>query len=207
VRVYPDIWSTPFGKSPRTDFVGTMVAPLSAGQYTFSGVSTPFLIPVPLVPQSVYWFLDWNFSVDVAAADYTAAIAQTPLVSVYESARPNMPIFRQPFPVPVYYENKWLLQGFRNNIAPNQLLFAIEGVVNQTAALIGKASLTATVQFTAYEVTDPAYIERFTVGLDVPPPARPTPAGPQPGGPMDELAKKAALNPTFRVQGGIELPN
>lgn len=206
MRVYPDIWTTPFGKSPITFFVGRVTAPLALGKFTFDGTATDFITRIPLVPQSLYWFLDWNFSVDIAVADYTAALDRIPVVSVYQKAKPNEPVFRQPFPVPVYYENKWLLQGFRNVITPNELLFSVDGTVKQSAALVGKQSLTATLQFTAYEVTDPDYIARFMDGLDVPPPPPRGGAGGPSGGVAEDLARVQAQNPEIRMAGGVVLP-
>lgn len=206
MRIYPDIWAMPYGRSPITFFVGQVEAPLTLGSYVFNGALTNFLTQTPLVPQSLYWFLDWNFSVDVAEADYTAAIVRTPLVSVYERARPKQPVFRQPFPVPIYYANKWILQGFRNLISPNELLFSIEGLVGQTPALLGKTSIRATVQFTAYEITDQALITRFLEGLDVPAPPKVQDGNTAPGGPMESLAKLKSLNPTLKLEGGLVLP-
>jgi len=206
MRVFPDILSTPFGKSPLTFFVGQVTGQLIGGNFVFDGTQTQFLAPHPLVPQSVYFFWDFNFSVDAVEANYTAAITTVPLLSVYTRANPTQPIFRQPFPVPVYYENKTLYQGIWNHSSPNELLFGITGIVNQTAELLQNSKLVATVQFTAFEITERDYISRFMDGLDVAPPAPPKGPFGQDGSAGEKLAKASAENPGMRLEGGLHLP-
>lgn len=205
MKIYPDIWTLPYGKSPMTFFVGQQEAPLYAGEYVFDGVARDFLVKIPLIPQSVYFFLDFDFSVDVPESEYTGALVQVPLITITHSARPNDAIFRQPFPVPVYFRNKWLLQGFQNTITPNELQFRITGSVKQTASLVGVDALKATIQFTAYEVTDPDWSHRFREGLSIPDPKPATQPGTTPG-PMAELARSRAANPQIRLEGGLNLP-
>lgn len=208
MKVFPDIWSVPYGKSQLQFFVGQATGALDAGEYVFDGTLQDFIVHAPLVPQSLYFFLDFDFSVDCAEADYTGAIQRVPLLSVYQSTNPQLPIFRQPFATPVFYRNKWILQGMRSLIAPNNLQFSLTGRVKQTPALLDKETLKATVQFTAYEITDPDFIKRFMDGLDVRPPAPPAGAPAQPGqaGAMEGLARVAAQNPQIRMEDGLQLP-
>ncbi len=205
MRVYPDILTTPFGKSPLTFFVGQVTAELVAGNFVFDGALTSFLAPHPLVSKSLYFFWDFDYSVDAAEADYTGGILRAPLISIYESARPTQPVFRQPFPSPVFWHNKPIQQGFVNLVVPNELKFSITGLVKQTAALLSKETLVATVQFTAYEVTDQDYVGRFMEGLNVAPPPPPVSVM-APEGPMSELAKGNASRPKINLGSGLQLP-
>jgi hypothetical protein len=206
VRQYPDIWSTPYGKSPLTFFVGQAEAQLVGGNFVFDGAPLPFIVRNPLISQSVYWFMDFDFSVDCAEADFTASISRVPLLSVYQSSNPTQPIFRQPFPTPVYFRNKWILQGIRSLTTPNELLFSLDGIVSQTPSLLGKSTLRATVQFTAFEITDPDYIARLMNGLDVEPPRPPKGPMTPTGAPGEDLALVSALNPGIQMEGGLRLP-
>lgn len=206
MRVFPDIHSLPFGKSPLTFFVGQVTGKLLGGNFVFDGTQTRFLAPHPLVPQSVYFFWDFNFSIDAVESDYTGAIISVPLLSVYTQANPTAPIFRQPFPVPVYYENKTLYQGIWNHSSPNELLFSITGLINQSPELLGKSSLVATVQFTAFEITERDYVARFMEGLDVAPPLPPKGAFSTDNSTGEKLAKLNAENPGIQLEGGMRLP-
>lgn len=205
MRVYPEVWSLPYGKSRLTFFVGQVEAQIVAGEYVFDGVARDFITRIPLVAQSVYFFMDFDFSVDVPQASYTGSIGKMPVLSLNERSRPTDSIFRQPLPVPVYYRNKWILQGYQNLIQPNELQFKIEGTILQTAPLVGTPSLTATVQFTAYEVIDQEWVKRFQDGLSVQDP-KPGNEIDAPPGAMRDLARLKAEHPQIDMGGGLSLP-
>lgn len=210
MKLFPDIWRIPFRKSPLVFFVGEVTAPLAGGMYEFPDTKFDFSPSTSLTNQAIYFLWDFDFSVDVAESDYQGAISLTPLVSVYLSAKPNEPIFRQPFRCPKYYDGKPVYQGTQIHQVPNKLQLQVTGTLNQTAALLGKASIKAIVQFTAHEITDPDYKKMFLEGLDMgggeggpaTPRAPQTPA--QNAG--TQLAKDNAKTPGISTAEGLSLP-
>lgn len=202
--LYPDIWRIPFGASPLVFFTGEFSASLLAGQYEWSAVLQNFEPNRSLTNQAVYFFWDFDFTLDIDSLDFSGAIASTPLVSIYLSSKPNESLFRQPFRCPKFYDKKPILQGEQIRSTPNALQFGITGILNQTAALIGKNSIKAIVQMTAHEITDPDYKKMFKDGLLVPEP--PKPAAPMLSEAQKGLAKAAAKTPDLRTEEGLTLP-
>jgi hypothetical protein len=204
MKLYPDIWRIPFQKSPLVFFTGEFSAPLLAGQYQWAATLLDFFPQTTLTNQAIYFFWDFDFTCDIDADDYKGAIASTPLVSVYVSAKPNEPVFRQPFRCPKYYDGKPIYQGERIRSTPNRLQFGVTGILNQTAALLGKTSVKAIIQITAFEITDPDYKLMFSEGI----PVAETTAPPRPGpsGQGNRMARDAAQVPDIRTEEGLSLP-
>lgn len=204
MRLFPDIWRIPFQKSPLVFFTGEFSAPLVAGQYEWAATLQDFFPQTTLTNQALYFFWDLDFTCDVGETDFQGAIVDTPLVSVYLSAKPNEPLFRQPFRCPKYYAAKPVQQGNQIQQTPNRLQFGVTGVLNQTAALLGKTAIKAIIQMTAYEITEPDYKRMFKDGVDVPEPQRPKPQGLSPE--QLRMGRQAAESPNLRTEEGLTLP-
>ncbi len=175
----------PYATSPPLLFTYQHTAILSAGKYDFGGVTggitrTPFSPNRPLTPNVLYIFRTINFSLDIDQNDYQAAIDTLPEFSAYVQAQGGAPAFREALPLPAYLLNVpytlcILGEGTTNAsypgaVAPaggltqstfNRLLGSVTGILNATAALAGKGSLTAVVTLSAQEVKDNNYVEAF----------------------------------------------
>jgi hypothetical protein len=204
MRLFPDIWRIPFWKSPLVFFTGEFSAPLVAGQYEWAATLQDFFPQTTLTHQAMYFFWDLDFTCDIGDEDYKGAIQDTPLISVYLSAKPNEPIFRQPFRCPKYYESKPIQQGAMIRQTPNRLQFGVTGILNQTAALLGKTSIKAIIQITAYEITEPDFKSAFMEGQSFPEPAKQRP----PGLTAEQLrmGRENAQAPGLRTEEGLNLP-
>lgn len=210
MRIFPNIYRAPFSKSQLKLFVGRAIATKASGGsvFKFDGMPTNFLVNQTLVSQAIYFFWEFNFTVDTAEADYTDAIAEVPLLSLNYSSQPSQPILRQPFPVPLFFQNNIIYQGVENLIQPNFLQFSMTGSINQTAALTNKTQITATVSFTAHEITDTSYIEQFKNGTDVMPPPRPGAHGKLTAAEKarQSIQSEVSRNPSVNVGEGLSLP-
>jgi hypothetical protein len=167
----------PYAKSPPVLFTYRVTAPLALGQYDFGGVTTPvrrtpFLPERPLLPNTLYLFDSMSFAMDIDQNDYQAAIDVMPSFAAYNQADAGALALREAVSLDKYFENyRYRLtllgslstQGGANADGRfNKLYGSVSGIVTQTANLIGKASLTAIIKFTAMEVTDKAFVRAFT---------------------------------------------
>jgi len=204
MMLFPDIWRIPFAKSPLLFFTGEFSAPLVAGQYQWSAVLQNFQPATTLTNQAVVFFWDFDFATDVSEEDYAGAISSTPLVSIYMSSKPNEPVFRQPFRCAKYYDNKIIYQGRRVYSTPSVLQFGITGIINQTAALLGKTSIKAIIQISAHEITEPDYKKTFEDGFHQADPVKQRP--PTLTAAQQRFAQENAEHPQLRSEEGLNLP-
>lgn len=165
----------PYAKSPPVLFTYRVTAPLAAGVYDFGGVTSPVIRTLftpsrPILPNTLYLFHSMSFAMDCDQNDYQSAILNLPEFSAWNEADAGANALREPITLDKYFENydyRLTLMGGQTVGSSdvqqfNKLYGSVTGVVQQTVALVGKASLTAIVKFTAQEVTDTTYIAEFT---------------------------------------------
>jgi len=169
----------PYRTSPPLIMVFQQTANLIAGVYTFpAGLKSVFTPSRPINPNSLYIFQTMDFAVDVAEGDYLGAVSAAMNFSMYVQSDAS-PALREPIPLVKYLQripyilnilgSELLNESYPGAVsAPqtqgfmyNRLLGNITGVVTQTAALIGKTSLTGTMVFSVQEITDHAFIKDF----------------------------------------------
>lgn len=164
----------PFSKSPPVLFTYRVTAGLALGVYDFGGVTSPvrrtlFTPSRPINSNTLYLFDSMSFAMDIDQNDYQSAILTMPQFSVWNQADAGANALREPVSLDKYFENyryRLTLMGGQNAGQSdatrfNKLFGSVTGVIQQTAALVGKASLTAIVKFTAQEVTDQQFIAAF----------------------------------------------
>jgi hypothetical protein len=170
----------PYWTSPPLVFTYRETAALAAGAYTFlAGTKAVFTPTRPIRANALYLFKTFDFSFDIAEIDYMGAIATLPLFSMFLQSDSAAPALREPIPLSKYFQTlpyvlnilgeELLEQAYPGSAAVtptqgytfNRLLGSVEGIVNQTAALIGKATLTATIVFTVQEIVDEHFISDF----------------------------------------------
>jgi hypothetical protein len=207
MKLYPNIYRTPFGEAPLVFFTGEKFADLVGGQYVWDSTLVNFQPDTDLQLQALYFFWDFDFTVDISEQDFQGGIGTnaTPKITIYQSSKPNESLFRQPFLCPKYYEHKPILQGRLSPTLPNKLQFGVTGTVNQTPSLIGKTSIKAIIQITAHAITDPDYKKAFQDGILVPNPVMPGPKT-QLSADQLKLGKQAAQFPNLRSEEGLSLP-
>ena len=166
----------PYKDSPPILFTYRQTASLALGQYSFT--TTPmtkaaFNPSRPIRGNTLYVFNTLTFAMDIAETDYQGAIATQPEFSMYLQSNATAPQLREPIVLAKYFDNvpyvltflgTELLSGFGNaaqGYSFNRLLGTVNGVLNQTASLVGKASVTAIVTLSAQEVVDNEFIKQF----------------------------------------------
>jgi len=170
----------PYRTSPPILFVYTETATLAAGAYTWPlGGKSAFTPSRPINANSLYLFQTMDFAVDVDQADYQSAVSTALSFSMYIQSDAGSPALREPIPLVKYFNvlpyilnilgTELLGEAYQNSsgVSPaqgftfNRLMGDVNGIVTQTAALIGKASLTATIVFSVQEITDKNFIKDF----------------------------------------------
>lgn len=164
----------PYVNSPPLIFTYRETAALAAGQYTFATARTVFTPSRPIQANVLYIFQTMDFACDIAEEDYFGAIATLPEFSMYLQSDASAPSFREPIPLVKYFTNipYYLailgseLMGLSDNptaqgFSENRLLGDVTGILNQTPALVGKASITAIILFSVQEISDGSYISDF----------------------------------------------
>lgn len=139
--------------------VARQAAPLVAGAYTFNAPRARFNPDSDIRDNALYIFDSFTFSCDIDARDYEAAQVNPLRFGVYTDTGAQVPTLPRPITLPSYvvdYGYGYLHDGRRG---PTSLFFTFNGLLNHTAALVGKASITATVVMRYYEIIDDAQIE------------------------------------------------
>jgi hypothetical protein len=173
----------PYWTSPPLVFTYRETALLGAvvpGEYTFvTALKAAFTPSRPIRPNALYAFDTFDFSMDVAEIDYQGAISVLPEFSMFLQSDSAGPTLREPIPLAKYFQTlpyrlhilgSELLEAAypgQNAVTPtqgysfNRLLGSVGGTLTQTAALSGKASVTAIIVFTVQEVVDEDFVSSF----------------------------------------------
>jgi len=164
----------PYWTSPPLIFTYRETAPLQLGVYTFLASTKNVFTPSrPIRPNALYAFMTFDFAMDIAEIDYQGAIVTLPQFSMFMQSDSAAPALREPIPLSKYfitlpYALHILGEELLNNDFPgtqgytfNRMLGSVEGVLNQTGALMGKAEVNATIVFTVQEIVDEHFIAEF----------------------------------------------
>jgi hypothetical protein len=154
----PRIEDLPYWTSPPIQFVYEATAALILGQYTFTGALGGLAIPRPIISNSIYFFRNVTLSADIAEGDYLGAILSTPQFQIYKQSEAGISLFREPIRMSNYFQQFDYRLVWQTQSGTDQLFGSIVGVLNQTAGLIGKASVTIKAVIAAQEIID----EKFT---------------------------------------------
>jgi len=141
--------------------IGRVSAPLVGGEYNFVARQSSLLPKEKLVDNALYFISHFSFAMDISELDYQLAILDVPQINLYLSGEARTPLIRKPIFAPTYYESYSYLYAFLPQRSPNELLFSVRGKLTQTAALLGKQDITATMVLEFYEIVDDAFISQF----------------------------------------------
>jgi hypothetical protein len=170
----------PYRTSPPLLFVYSEKVTLAAGAYDWPlGQKAVFTPSRPINANSLYIFNTLDFACDIDEGDYQSALLSPMSFSMYLQSDGGSPALREPVPLVKYFNNlRYILnilgsellgEAYQNSsgVTPsqgfsfNRLMGDVNGTLTQTPALIGKASVTATIVFTVQEVTDRNFIKDF----------------------------------------------
>jgi hypothetical protein len=170
----------PYRTSPPLLFVYTESAALVAGAYAWPlGGKATFTPSRPINANSLYLFKTLDFACDVDQADFQSAVTTALSFSMYLQSDGGSPALREPVPLVKYYNilpyvlnilgTELLGMAYQNSSGTssaqgftfNRLMGDVNGTITQTPALIGKASITATIVLSAQEISDRNFIKDF----------------------------------------------
>jgi hypothetical protein len=132
------------------------------GQYGFA-------LPLPIVPQvvlklntnSIYVIDRVNVGADIPENDYAENIDVLPraALSFYIEGQRVYPL---PLPLVNYVDNQECLAWVWSDKGGDQLMLSMtEGVLNQSSALVGRATIKMYISFNIYEISDNNFIQQF----------------------------------------------
>jgi len=156
-----NIDSVPFHTSVPLQVIGQVTAPLVGGVYTFNGRPNEMTPKEQFTDNALYVMTKVSIACDVSALDYQGAINQVPEINFYSTGEARTPLVRKPIQAPLYYDGYDYTYAFEMRKDPSSLLFSVKGIINQTASLVGKGSLTFSVISQIYEIVDDGFIENF----------------------------------------------
>lgn len=170
----------PYRTSPPLLFVFQQTANLAAGVYDFpAGMKAAFSPERPIRANSLYLFKTIDFAMDIDENDYLAADSQAFTFSMYQQSDAGGPALREPIPLVKYLQRTPYALSILGNellgtaypgqtpnspaatVQFNRLLGSVVGTLTQTPNLLGKTDVTATILFTAQEITDDNFIGDF----------------------------------------------
>lgn len=155
----------PYHDSPPVQFFYQSSATLNAGTYTWSDTPSALTTTRPVLSNALYFFRHITFSADIEELDFTAAITTVPTFQFYQKSMGNVPMFREPIRMMKYLENwDFRLTWMAHESQRDAFRAGFSGVLTQTAALIGKASITLTAVISAQEIISENFIDLFSKG-------------------------------------------
>jgi hypothetical protein len=138
----PRIEDLPYFYSPPVQFVYELTAAVAAGLYTYAG--TPgVLTPLRNVMENaVYYIRSVSLIADIDELDFEAAILTAPLFQIYKPSEATVMLFKEPVIMNKFYQQFDFRGVYTTAKVDDQILASFKGILVQTPALIGKASIT-----------------------------------------------------------------
>jgi len=155
-------------------FTATFNVP-TVGAYDFGVLANVGQTVIKLRPQSIYLLEKMSFSANIDEGDFLEAVTTTPQF-LLRRLIDGQTVFYKPIPIVSYIDGEdqisytWSKErtgtpGQQDN--PDELIIDFTGVIDQTAALVGRVTIRAQVTFKFYEVTNSAWVKRFR-GIEQP---------------------------------------
>lgn len=155
----------PYSQSRPLILAGRLTATLAAGKYTWNGDLFDASPRVELKATSLYLLTSVTFAADLDAATYSDAIDPTYTTSPIPSFRilqlGGSSVLPDAIPVPFFFSDLGLCYPFSPKVNGNRIQFSAQGRLDQTPALVGKASVSLSISCLVYEVSDLNWINRF----------------------------------------------
>ena len=159
----------PYWGSPPIQYVYESTANLVAGFYTWADNPSALTPNRPVRPNVLYFFRTISMAADIEELDFTSAIITTPQFNTHLLSDATAPLFREPVLMNKFFNQLpyrlwWSSQQGSDNSDRNtgdRLFGTWAGVLQQTPALVGKASITLKAIITAQEVSDEYFVNQF----------------------------------------------
>jgi len=162
LQMVPRMEDLPYISSPPVEFTYSQAAPFAAGKYTWFSGPTAILPNRPIMAGTLYYIRNITLSADIEEVDFTSNISTVPTFQMYLKSRAKSILFREPIYMVKFMQNfdyrfTWLT---RQN--GDQLFASFNGVLNQSANLVGKSPINLVAVVSAQEIVDEGYIKMFS---------------------------------------------
>jgi hypothetical protein len=159
----------PYYTSPPIQFTYEQKADLTLGTYPFLLDSKSVMNNnTQLTDNSLIYIRNVSFYADIPQIDYQQALqlaagtTNVPQFSMYMEGNAGSPILRNPIQLGNYFREQDYKLLIMPKYNPNNLLGAVSGTLQQTAALAGYSEINITIEFFCQEIVDDAFIEAIT---------------------------------------------
>lgn len=139
------------------------------GSYDFGVAANVGQTVIRMRPQSIFLLEKMSFSANIDEGDFLEAVTTTPQF-LLRRLIDGQSVFYKPIPIVSYIDGEdeiaytWTKErvgtpGNQDN--PDELIVDFTGVLAQTAALVGRATIRAQVTFKFYEIINSTWVKRF----------------------------------------------
>jgi len=115
---------------------------------------------IELQPSTVYFINTISIGGNISEENYLEAVDIFPLLYV-KKLKGNMPIYEKPIPISNYFDGNEASVFVVSDIAGDQILLTLEGILEQTPALVGVDPITLQVQFNIFAIESSYYNAAF----------------------------------------------
>ena len=145
-------------------FSAVSEAPLVGADYTFPGTWQSMVLP-RFLRRGVYIVTTLQFGADIAEFDWQSSWTTVPTIRWGLTSNGLASLFRDEIPLTKYTEGVDFREAFVVGQEPSEIKFRLSGVLRQSPSLVGKASVRASINLIAYEISDnefqKAFLERW----------------------------------------------
>ncbi len=133
------------------------VAPFNAvpGVYNFAQAAQLVAV-LPLVINTTYLISQVSIGCDIPEEEYLGAINAVPQLVLSRALMPSA-VYARPYALPTYSDGRDATAFVKSDQDRDVLLASVSGVLNQTAFLVGRATVRMILGFTIYACSEREY--------------------------------------------------
>ena len=140
-------------------FTATFNVP-AVGAYDFGITANNQIVLTPLLLNTVYLLGRISIGADIPEGDFLDAINTIPKLTLRKSIA-NEIVYQQPLPIVTYVDDQEMIAWVDNKKANNSLKLEITGLLNQTAALVGKVTIKIHVNYLIYAIENTVFYSKY----------------------------------------------
>ena len=134
----------------------------TVGVYNFEipDQSNNQVVLTPLLLNTVYLLGRISIGADIPEGDFLDAINTIPQLTLRKSIA-NEIVYQRPLPIVTYVDDQELIAWVDNKKANNSLKLEVTGILNQTAALVGKVTIKIHVNYLIYAIENTVFYSKY----------------------------------------------
>lgn len=140
-------------------FTATFNVP-TVGVYDWTVAANQGVNVINLDRKSVYFIDRINFACDISEGDFLAAINTIPTFHL-RLFKNRHPVYVRRMPLGNYVDNQETNTFFGSKIEGDQLIMDFNGILNQTAPLVGDPTIVASVSLNVYQIDNTDWVDQY----------------------------------------------